>query len=86
MTKALSNEWAGRGVNVNAVAPGYMNTEMCAALVGNPDREPMILTRVPAGRWGLPDDLKGVVLFLASAAADYVHGAIIPVDGGFLGR
>ncbi|MFN2271028.1 MAG: SDR family NAD(P)-dependent oxidoreductase [Anaerolineae bacterium] len=86
LTKALSNEWAGRGVNVNAVAPGYMNTEMCAALVGNPDREPMILTRVPAGRWGLPDDLKGVVLFLASAAADYVHGAIIPVDGGFLGR
>jgi len=86
LTKALSNEWAGRGVNVNAIAPGYMNTEMCAALVGNPDREPMILARVPAGRWGQPDDLKGVVLFLASSAADYVHGAIIPVDGGFLGR
>jgi 2-deoxy-D-gluconate 3-dehydrogenase len=86
LTKALSNEWAGRGVNVNAIAPGYMNTEMCAALVGNPDREPMILARIPAGRWGLPDDLRGVVLFLASAASDYVHGAIIPVDGGFLGR
>jgi len=86
LTKALSNEWAGRGVNVNAIAPGYMNTEMIAALVGNPQREPLILARVPAGRWGVPDDLKGMVLFLASAASDYVHGAIIPVDGGFLGR
>jgi 2-deoxy-D-gluconate 3-dehydrogenase len=86
LTKALSNEWAGRGVNVNAIAPGYMNTEMIAALVGNPQREPLILARVPAGRWGVPDDLMGMVLFLASAASDYVHGAIIPVDGGFLGR
>ena len=86
LTKALSNEWAGRGVNVNAIAPGYMNTEMTAALVGNPQREPLILARVPAGRWGVPDDLKGIVLFLASAASDYLHGAIIPVDGGFLGR
>lgn len=86
LTKALSNEWAGRGVNVNAIAPGYMNTEMTSALVGNLQREPLILARVPAGRWGLPDDLKGVVLFLASAASDYVHGAIIPVDGGYLGR
>ena len=86
LTKALSNEWAGRGVNVNAIAPGYMNTEMIAALVGNPQRGPLILARVPAGRWGVPDDLKGMVLFLASAASDYVHGAIIPVDGGFLGR
>lgn len=86
LTKALSNEWAGRGVNVNAIAPGYMNTEMIAALVGNPQREPLILARVPAGRWGVPDDLKGIVLFLASAASDYLHGAIIPVDGGFLGR
>jgi 2-deoxy-D-gluconate 3-dehydrogenase len=86
LTKALSNEWAGRGINVNAIAPGYMATEMTEALVGNPDREPLILARVPAGRWGMPDDLKGVVLFLASAASDFVHGAIIPVDGGFLGR
>jgi len=86
LTKALSNEWAGRGVNVNAIAPGYMKTEMTEALVGNPDREPLILARIPAGRWGTPDDLKGVVLFLASAASDYVHGAVIPVDGGFLGR
>ena len=86
LTKALSNEWAGRGVNVNAIAPGYMDTEMCAALVGNPEREPLILARVPAGRWGVPDDLKGVTLLLASSASDYVHGAIIPVDGGFLAR
>jgi len=86
LTKALSNEWAGRGINVNAIAPGYMATEMTEALVGNPDREPLILARIPAGRWGVPDDLKGVVLFLASAASDYVDGAIIPVDGGFLAR
>jgi 2-deoxy-D-gluconate 3-dehydrogenase len=86
LTKALSNEWASHGVNVNAIAPGYVATEMTAALVGNPQREPLILARIPAGRWGVPDDLKGVVLFLASAASDYVHGAIIPVDGGYLGR
>jgi 2-deoxy-D-gluconate 3-dehydrogenase len=86
LTKALSNEWASRGVNVNAIAPGYVKTEMTAALVGNPQREPLILARIPAGRWGVPDDLKGVILFLASAASDYVHGVIIPVDGGYLGR
>jgi 2-deoxy-D-gluconate 3-dehydrogenase len=86
LTKALSNEWAGRGVNVNALAPGYMNTELNAALVGNPDREPQILARIPAGRWGVPGDLRGAVLWLASEASDYVHGAIIPVDGGYLGR
>jgi 2-deoxy-D-gluconate 3-dehydrogenase len=86
LTKALCNEWAKRGVNVNAIAPGYMLTEMNEALVGNPDREPLILARIPAGRWGVPDDLKGIVLFLASEASNYVHGAIIPVDGGFLGR
>jgi 2-deoxy-D-gluconate 3-dehydrogenase len=85
LTKALSNEWAGRGINVNAIAPGYMDTEMNAALVGNPGREPLILSRVPAGRWGRPADLKGIVLFLASSASDYLHGAIIPVDGGYLG-
>ena len=86
LTKALSNDWAGRGINVNAIAPGYMATEMTAALVGNPEREPMILSRIPAGRWGRPDDLQGVTLFLSSSASDYVHGAIIAVDGGFLGR
>ncbi len=86
LTKALSNEWAARGVNVNAIAPGYLNTELNAALVGNPQREPAILARIPAGRWGVPADLQGAVLFLASAASDYVHGAVIPVDGGYLGR
>lgn len=86
LTKALSNDWASHGINVNAIAPGYMATEMTAALMGNPEREPMILSRIPAGRWGRPEDLHGVTLFLSSAASDYVHGAIIVVDGGFLGR
>ena len=86
LTKALSNDWASCGINVNAIAPGYMATEMTAALMGNPEREPMILSRIPAGRWGRPEDLHGVTLFLSSAASDYVHGAIIVVDGGFLGR
>ena len=86
LTKALANEWAGHGVNVNAIIPGYMATEMNEALMGNPDREPLILSRIPAGRWGQPADLQGTVLFLASAASDYVHGAVIPVDGGYLGR
>ncbi len=86
LTKALSNDWASHGINVNAIAPGYMATEMTAALVGNPERGPLILSRIPAGRWGRPEDLQGVTLFLASAASDYVHGAIIAVDGGFLGR
>ena len=86
LTKALANEWAGHGVNVNAIIPGYMATEMNEALMGNPDREPLILSRIPAGRWGRPADLQGTVLFLASAASDYVHGAVIPVDGGYLGR
>ena len=86
LTKALSNDWASQGINVNAIAPGYMATEMTAALIGNPEREPLILSRIPAGRWGRPDDLQGVTLFLSSAASDYVHGAIVAVDGGFLGR
>jgi 2-deoxy-D-gluconate 3-dehydrogenase len=86
LTKALANEWARHGVNVNAIIPGYMATEMNEALVGNPDREPLILSRIPAGRWGQPADLKGTTIFLASAASDYLHGALIPVDGGYLGR
>jgi 2-deoxy-D-gluconate 3-dehydrogenase len=86
LTKALSNEWASRGINVNAIAPGYMTTEMNAALIGNPEREPAILARIPAHRWGVPDDMKGAVIFLASDACAYVHGVIIPVDGGYLGR
>ncbi len=86
LTKALSNEWAGRGVNVNAIAPGYMATEMNEALIADPDRNKMISVRIPAQRWGQPDDMKGVAIFLASAASNYVSGAVIPVDGGWLGR
>jgi 2-dehydro-3-deoxy-D-gluconate 5-dehydrogenase len=86
ITRALANEWAKYHINVNAIAPGYMATDNTAALRANPDRAPAILERIPAGRWGTPDDLKGVVVFLASAASDYVHGAILPVDGGWLTR
>ena len=86
ITRALANEWAKHDINVNAIAPGYMATENTAALRANPDRAPAILERIPAGRWGTPDDLKGVVVFLASAASDYLHGAIVPVDGGWLTR
>jgi len=86
LTKALSNEWAGRGLNVNAIAPGYMDTPLNVALKNDPKRFQQILERIPAGRWGQPEDLKGAAVFLASAASDYVHGAILVVDGGFLGR
>jgi 2-deoxy-D-gluconate 3-dehydrogenase len=86
LTKALANEWAARGVNVNAIAPGYMDTPLNAALVKDPARSRQILDRIPAGRWGLPSDLKGAVIFLASRASDYVHGTVLAVDGGFLGR
>lgn len=86
LTKAMANEWAGKGVNVNAVAPGYMDTTMNTALVNDPVRNEQILARIPAGRWGTPDDMKGVVIFLASDYSDYINGAIIPVDGGFLSR
>ncbi|MDR1535222.1 MAG: SDR family oxidoreductase [Planctomycetota bacterium] len=84
LTRELSNDWFGRGVNVNAIAPGYMDTEMCAALVADKVRGRQILDRIPAGRWGTPEDLKGTVIFLASRASDYLGGAIIPVDGGYL--
>jgi 2-deoxy-D-gluconate 3-dehydrogenase len=86
LTRALANEWASRGVNVNAIAPGYMATDITATLRTDPERSPAILARIPAGRWGAPDDLKGAVVFLASAASDYVHGAVLPVDGGWLAR
>ncbi|MDR3121562.1 MAG: SDR family oxidoreductase [Clostridiales bacterium] len=86
MTKALSNEWAGRGVQVNAIAPGYIDTDMNVNLINDPARNTEILKRIPAGRWGKPDDLKGIVVFLASRASDYVSGAVIPVDGGYMGR
>jgi 2-deoxy-D-gluconate 3-dehydrogenase len=86
LTKALANEWAPRGVTVNAVAPGYMATDNTQALRDDADRSASILGRIPAGRWGVPQDLQGVFVFLASEAASYVTGAIVPVDGGWLVR
>lgn len=86
MTKALANEWSSKGINVNAIAPGYMATEMNIPLMEDPARNKLILDRVPAGRWGLPEDLVGALIFLASPASDYIHGILIPVDGGFLAR
>jgi 2-deoxy-D-gluconate 3-dehydrogenase len=86
LTRAMANEWASKGINVNAIAPGYMATDNTAPLRADPQRGPAILARIPAGRWGEPADLKGVVVFLASAASDYMHAAIVPVDGGWLAR
>lgn len=84
LTKALSNEWAGRGVNVNAIAPGYMATSLNTALINDPIRNEKILARIPAGRWGQAEDVKGIAVFLASEASNYISGTIIPVDGGYL--
>jgi 2-deoxy-D-gluconate 3-dehydrogenase len=86
LTRALANEWAARGINVNAIAPGYFDTNNTAALRADPVREPAILARIPAGRWGEPGDLAGAAVFLASRASDYVHGVVLPVDGGWLAR
>jgi 2-deoxy-D-gluconate 3-dehydrogenase len=86
LTKALANEWAAKGVNVNAIAPGYIETDVTTALRADPIRNRQILDRIPAGRWGLPDDLAGAVVFLASPASRYVHGHVLAVDGGWLGR
>jgi len=86
LTKAFCNEWAGRGVNVNAVAPGYMDTELNSALLADPVRSEQISVRIPAGRWGRPEDVGNVVVFLASPAAAYVHGQVLAVDGGWLAR
>jgi 2-deoxy-D-gluconate 3-dehydrogenase len=86
LTKALANEWAGKGVHVNAIAPGYISTDNTTALRNNPERNSAILQRIPAGRWGQPEDLQGAALFLASPASDYVDGAVLVVDGGWLGR
>ncbi|WP_353807571.1 SDR family oxidoreductase [Agromyces sp. SYSU T00194] len=86
LTKALANEWASRGVNVNAIAPGYIATDNTQALQDDPDRSRAILERIPAGRWGRASDLGGATVFLASPASDYVSGIVLPVDGGWLGR
>lgn len=86
LTRALANEWARGGVNVNAIVPGYVVTDNTAALRADPARRTAILERIPAGRWAEPADFAGVAVFLASRASDYVHGALIPVDGGWLGR
>lgn len=86
LTKALANEWAGKGVQVNAIAPGYIATDNTAPLRADAVRNPAILSRIPAGRWGEPDDLKGAVVFLASPASNYVNGSVLVVDGGWLAR
>ena len=86
ITRALANEWAKHGINVNAIAPGYMATDNTAALRADVNRSASILERIPAGRWGKPDDLKGAVVFLASEASNYMNGAVIPIDGGWLSR
>ncbi|WP_405774849.1 SDR family oxidoreductase [Streptomyces sp. NBC_01538] len=86
LTKALANEWAPHGVNVNAIAPGYITTDNTQALQDDPLRSKAILDRIPAARWGNPDDLTGATVFLASNAATYIHGTTLPIDGGWLGR
>ena len=86
LTKALSNEWAGKGVNVNAIAPGYMRTDNTAALQADAVRSKEILSRIPAARWGEPGDLEGAIVFLASSASDYLSGHVMAVDGGWCGR
>ena len=86
LTKAFANEWASKGVNVNAIAPGYFATDNTEALQNNPERARQILERIPAGRWGDPEDLAGAAVFLASAASNYIHGHVLVVDGGWLNR
>ncbi|HWR40652.1 MAG TPA: 2-dehydro-3-deoxy-D-gluconate 5-dehydrogenase KduD [Patescibacteria group bacterium] len=86
LTKALANEWAPLGLNVNGIAPGYMATEMTSALQSDANRAPAILSRIPQGRWGTPEDMKGAAVYLASDASNYLQGHIITVDGGWMGR
>lgn len=86
LTKALANEWAAHGIGVNAIAPGYIATDNTQALRDDSERSRAILERIPAGRWGRPEDIAGATVFLASAASDYVSGTVLPVDGGWLGR
>lgn len=85
-TKSLSNEWAKEGININCIAPGYLATELNTAILNDEKRNEQILERIPAGRWGQPEDIVGTAIFLASAASDYINGIVIPVDGGWLGR
>ena len=86
LTKALSNQWAAEGISVNAIAPGYISTDMNTALINDQNRAKSILERIPAGRWGMPEDFKGSVVFLASRASGYVSGEVLTVDGGWMGR
>jgi 2-deoxy-D-gluconate 3-dehydrogenase len=86
ITRLMANELASKGLNINAIAPGYMATDLTATMQADPERAPAILDRIPAGRWGNPADLMGAIVFLASAASDYMNGAIVPVDGGWLTR
>lgn len=86
LTKALTNEWASKGININAIAPGYMATDMGMPLMKDPIRNKEVTDRIPMKRWGNPDDMKGLTVFLASEASDYLSGAVIPIDGGFLCR
>jgi len=86
LTMAFANEWASKGVNVNAIAPGYISTDNTEALRNNPERAASILSRIPAGRWGEPEDFAGPIVFLASPASDYMHGTVMLVDGGWMGR
>jgi len=86
LTKALANAWSSRGINVNCIAPGYFETDLAGVLRNDPTRGPQILERIPCGRWGQPDELAGLVVFLASDASNYMHGSIVPIDGGWLAR
>ncbi|HVV99649.1 MAG TPA: SDR family oxidoreductase [Planctomycetaceae bacterium] len=86
LTKSLATAWSGRGINVNCIAPGYFETDMAGPLKNDPVRGPQIMDRIPCGRWGQPDELKGIVVFLASDASNYMHGSIVPIDGGWLAR
>ena len=86
LTKALANEWSSKYVHVNAIAPGYMDTDMNVKLVNDEKRNKEILERIPIGRWGTAEDIKGLAVFLASPASDYINGAVIPIDGGYLSR
>lgn len=86
MTKAFANEWASKGINVNAIAPGYIKTDNTKALQEDPTRSESILNRIPAGRWGRPEDIAGPLVFLCSQAANYIHGSVITVDGGWMAR